>query len=109
MKVKDQALLDNAQLDLKRYHDLVAQDSMAHQQLDTQAALVEQYRGTVDADQAQIDLAQVQLSYCTIRSPTDGRVGTRLVDLGNIVRATDTTGIVTTNQIRPMSSCCEQR
>ena len=103
MKVKDQALLENAQLDLKRYHDLVAQDSMAHQQLDTQTALVEQYRGTVDADQAQIDLAQVQLSYCTIGSPIDGRVGTRLVDLGNIVHATDTTGIVTINQIRPIS------
>ena len=102
MKIKDQALLDNAQLDLKRYHGLVAQDSMAHQQLDTQAALVEQYRGTVDADQAQIDLAQVQLSYCTIRSPIDGRVGTRLLDLGNIVHATDTTGIVTINQIRPI-------
>jgi multidrug efflux system membrane fusion protein len=102
MKIKDQALLDNAQLDLKRYHGLVAQDSMAHQQLDTQAALVEQYRSTVDADQAQIDLAQVQLSYCTIRSPIDGRVGTRLVDLGNIVHATDTTGIVTINQIRPI-------
>ena len=102
MKVKDQALLENALLDLKRYHGLVAQDSMAHQQLDTQTALVEQYRGTVDADQAQIDLAQVQLSYCTIRSPIDGRVGTRLVDLGNIVHATDTTGIVTINQIRPI-------
>jgi multidrug efflux system membrane fusion protein len=102
VKIKDQALLDNAQLDLKRYHGLVAQDSMAHQQLDTQAALVEQYRGTVDADQAQIELAQVQLSYCTIRSPIDGRVGTRLVDLGNIVHATDTTGIVTINQIRPI-------
>jgi multidrug efflux system membrane fusion protein len=102
MKVKDQALLDNAQLDLKRYRGLVAQDSMSHQQLDTQAALVEQYRGTVDADQAQINLAQVQLSYCTIRSPIDGRVGTRLVDPGNIVHATDTTGIVTINQIRPI-------
>jgi membrane fusion protein, multidrug efflux system len=102
MKVKDQALLDNAQLDLKRYRGLVAQDSMSHQQFDTQAALADQYRGIVDADQAQIDLAQVQLSYCTIRSPIDGRVGTRLVDLGNIVHATDTAGIVTINQIRPI-------
>src|SRR5260370_12135801 len=79
-KVKDQAMLDNAQLDLKRYRGLVAQDSIPHQQLDTQAALVEQLRGTVDADQAQIDMAQVQLSYCSIRSPIDGRVGARLVD-----------------------------
>jgi multidrug efflux system membrane fusion protein len=102
-KLKDQALLENAQLDLRRYRGLVAQDSMAHQQLDTQASLVEQYRGAVDADQAQIDLAQVQLDYCSIRSPIDGRVGTRLVDAGNIVRATDTTGIVTINQVRPIS------
>jgi multidrug efflux system membrane fusion protein len=103
VKVKDQALLENAQVDLKRYRGLIAQDSIAHQQLDTQAALVEQYRGTVDADQAQIDLAQVQLSYCSIRAPFDGRIGTRLVDAGNIVRATDTTGIVTINQTRPIS------
>jgi membrane fusion protein, multidrug efflux system len=102
VKLKDQALLENAQVDLKRYRGLVVQDSIAHQQLDTQAALVEQYRGTVDADQAQIDLAQVQLGYCNIRSPIDGRVGTRLVDVGNIVRATDATGIVTINQVRPI-------
>ena len=102
MKVKDQAMLDNAQLDLKRYRGLVAQDSIPHQQLDTQAALVEQLRGTVDADQAQIDLAQVQLSYCSIHSPIDGRVGARLVDAGNIVHANDTTGIVSINQVRPI-------
>ncbi len=102
MKVKDEAMLDNAQLDLKRYRGLVAQDSIAHQQLDTQMALVQQLQGTVDADQAQIDLAQVQLSYCSIRSPIDGRVGTRLVDAGNIVHTTDTTGIVSINQIRPI-------
>jgi multidrug efflux system membrane fusion protein len=101
-KVKDQAMLDNAQLDLKRYRGLVAQDSIPHQQLDTQAALVEQLRGTVDADQAQIDMAQVQLSYCSIRSPIDGRVGARLVDAGNIVHANDTTGIVSINQVRPI-------
>jgi multidrug efflux system membrane fusion protein len=102
VKLKDQALLENAQLDLRRYQSLVTQNSITHQQLDTQAALVTQYRGTVDADQAQIDLAQLQLGYCSIGSPIDGRVGTRLVDPGNIVRATDTTGIVTINQIRPI-------
>jgi len=101
-KVKDQAMLENAQLDLKRYRGLVAQDSIPHQQLDTQAALVEQLRGTVDADQAQIDMAQVQLSYCSIRSPIDGRFGARLVDAGNIVHANDTTGIVSINQVRPI-------
>jgi multidrug efflux system membrane fusion protein len=102
VKVKDQAMLENAQIDLKRYRGLAEQDSIAHQQLDTQAALVEQFRGAVDADQAQIDLSQVQLSYCSIRSPIDGRVGTRLVDAGNIVHATDTTGMVSINQIRPI-------
>ena len=76
---------------------------MARQQLDTQAALVEQYRAAINADQAQIDLAALQLSYCSIRSPIDGRLGMRLVDVGNIVRATDTTGIATINQIHPIS------
>jgi multidrug efflux system membrane fusion protein len=101
-KVKDQAMLDNAQLDLKRYRGLVAQDSIPRQQLDTQGALAQQLQGTVDADQAQIDMAQVQLSYCSIRSPIDGRVGARLVDAGNIVHANDTTGIVSINQVRPI-------
>lgn len=103
VKLKDQALLENAQHDLQRYQSLVAHNSVTRQQLDTQATLVEEYRGAVGADEAQIDLAQVQLSYCSIRSPIDGRVGTRLVDSGNIVRATDTIGIVTINQIRPIS------
>ena len=102
MKVKDQAMLENAQLDVKRYRSLVAQDSIPRQQLDTQGALAQQLQGTVDADQAQIDMAQVQLSYCSIRSPIDGRVGARLVDAGNIVHANDTTGIVSINQVRPI-------
>lgn len=102
MKVKDEALLKNAELDLGRYRSLVVQNSISHQQLDTQVALVEQFRGTVDADQAQIDMAQVQLDYCNIRSPIDGRVGRRLVDVGNIAHTTDTAGIVTINQIRPI-------
>jgi membrane fusion protein, multidrug efflux system len=102
-KLKDEAQLENTQLDLRRYRTLATQNSIAHQQLDTEAALVEQHRAAVDADQAQIDLAQLQLNYCSIRSPIDGRVGTRLVDAGNIVRATDATGIVTINQVRPIS------
>jgi multidrug efflux system membrane fusion protein len=102
-KLKDQVQFENAQVDVKRYRTLVAQDSIAHQQLDTQAALVEQHRAAVAADQSQIDLAQLQLNYCSVRSPIDGRVGTRLVDAGNIVRASDTTGIVTVNQTRPIS------
>ena len=102
-KLKDEVQLKNAQLDLGRYRTLATQNSIAHQQLDTQAALVEQNRAAVNADQAQIDLRELQLNYCSIRSPIDGRVGTRLVDAGNIVRATDATGIVTINQVRPIS------
>ncbi len=103
VQLKDKVLLENAQLDLGRYRTLAAQNSIARQQLDTQAALVEQYRAAINADQAQIDLAALQLSYCSIRSPIDGRLGMRLVDVGNIVRATDTTGIATINQIHPIS------
>ncbi len=102
-KLKDEAQLENAQLDLRRYRTLATQNSIAHQQLDTQAALVEQHHAAVAADQAQIDLAQLQLSYCSMRSPIDGRVGTRLVDVGNIVRASDAAGIVTINQLRPIA------
>ena len=101
-KLKDKAQLANAQLDLRRYRTLATENSIAHQQLDTQAALVEQIQAAVEADQAQIDLAQLQLDYCSIRSPIDGRVGARLVDAGNIVRATDATGIVTINQVHPI-------
>jgi len=101
-KLKDKAQLTNAQLDLRRYRTLATENSIAHQQLDTQAALVEQIQAAVEADQAQIDLAQLQLDYCSIRSPIDGRVGARLVDAGNIVRATDATGIVTINQVHPI-------
>jgi multidrug efflux system membrane fusion protein len=102
-KLKDEVLLENAQRDLARYRTLATQNSIAHQQLDTQASLVEQNRAAASADQAQIDLAELQLGYCSIRSPIDGRVGTRLVDAGNIVRATDATGIVLINQVRPIS------
>jgi membrane fusion protein, multidrug efflux system len=101
-KLKDKTQLANAQLDLRRYRTLATENSIAHQQLDTQAALVEQIQAAVEADQAQIDLAQLQLDYCSIRSPIDGRVGARLVDAGNIVRATDATGIVTINQVHPI-------
>ncbi|HVB16071.1 MAG TPA: efflux RND transporter periplasmic adaptor subunit [Stellaceae bacterium] len=103
VKLKDEALLENAQLDLRRYQTLASQNSIAHQKLDTQAALVDQYRAAIADDEAQIDLAALQLSYCSIRSPIDGRIGTRLVDAGNIVRTTDTNGIATINQIHPIS------
>jgi membrane fusion protein, multidrug efflux system len=101
-ELKDQAQLNNARRDLGRYTSLAKTGAGSTQQLDTTQALVEQLEATIKADQALVDTAQVQLNYTRIRSPIDGRVGTRLVDLGNIVRASDTTGIVTINQIHPI-------
>jgi membrane fusion protein, multidrug efflux system len=101
-KLKDEAQLDNAHLDLDRAVRLVRSGATSTQQLDTQRALVAQLDASVKADQAMIDSAQVQLDYSKIRAPIDGRAGTRLVDAGNIVRATDNTGIVTINQIQPI-------
>jgi membrane fusion protein, multidrug efflux system len=101
-KLKDQAQLDNVRLDLARYTNLAKTFAVTTQQLDTTRALVAQTEASIKADQALIDTAQVQLNYSTIRSPIDGRVGTRLVDAGNIVRTTDATGIVSINQIHPI-------
>jgi multidrug efflux system membrane fusion protein len=101
-QLKDQAQLDNARLDLGRYTGLAKSGAATAQQLDTTRALVAQMEASIKADQALIDTAQVQLNYSSIRSPIDGRAGTRLVDAGNIVRATDSTGIVTINQIHPI-------
>jgi multidrug efflux system membrane fusion protein len=101
-KLKDQAQLDNARLDLDRAIRLAKSGATSAQQLDTQRALVAQLDASVKADQAMIDSAQVQLDYSRIRAPIDGRAGTRLVDAGNIVRTTDNTGIVSINQIRPI-------
>jgi multidrug efflux system membrane fusion protein len=100
---KDQASLANAKTDLQRYTTLRAQDAATQQQLDTQKALVAQLEATVQTDQAQVSYAQVQLSYTTIKAPVSGRVGARLVDAGNIVHATDTTGLVVINQIDPIT------
>ena len=102
MQLKDEALLDNAKLDLSRYQQLMKQDSVARQQLDTTASLVRQLESQVKVDQAQIDQAQLQLDYSRIRSPVDGRAGVRLLDSGNIVHASDANGIVIVNQIRPI-------
>jgi len=101
-KLKDQAQLGNVRHDLARYTDLAKNGAVTAQQLDTTRALAAQTEAIVKADQALIDTAQVQLNYSTIRSPIDGRVGTRLVDAGNIVKASDTTGIVSINQIHPI-------
>lgn len=100
---RDQALLQNARLDLQRYQTLLSQDSIAKQQVDTQASLVRQYEGTVKLDQGNVDNARVQLSYTRITAPVSGRVGLRQVDPGNIVHASDTNGIVVITQIDPIT------
>ncbi len=101
--LRDQELLHNARLDLGRYKTLWGQDSIPRQQLDTQQALVRQYEGTVKMDQGQIDSARLNLTYCRITAPVSGRAGLRLVDPGNMVRATDTGGLVVITQERPIS------
>ena len=98
---RDMAQLKNAQLDLERYRVLWEQDSVSKQVLDTQEALVRQLEGTVKADQGQIDSAKLQLIYCRINSPISGRVGLRLVDVGNIVHVTDANGLVVITQLQP--------
>ena len=100
---RDQALLDNARTDLARYRVLYAQDSIASQQVDTQESLVHQNEGVVKADQGQIDTAKLQLVYCRITAPISGRVGLRLVDAGNMVHASDATGLVVITQLQPIT------
>ncbi len=100
---RDQALLADARLDLKRYEGLVKEDSIAEQQLDTQKALVDQYIGTTQSDEGAVKTAQVNLLYTRIVSPVTGRVGIRQVDQGNYVTPGDTNGIVIINQLQPIS------
>jgi multidrug efflux system membrane fusion protein len=99
----DQALLKNAEIDLDRYKTLLSQDSISKQQVDTQAALVRQYQGTIATDQGAIDNAKLQITYARITAPIGGRVGLRQVDPGNIVHASDTNGLVTIAQITPIT------
>jgi multidrug efflux system membrane fusion protein len=101
-KAKDEAALHNAQVDLQRYQVLYAQDSIAKQQLDTQAATVAQVRATIQSDQAQIESAKLNLTYSRVTAPTGGRVGLRQVDVGNIVHAGDANGIVVITQLQPI-------
>jgi multidrug efflux system membrane fusion protein len=101
--VRDQALLDNARLDLKRFTVLVEENSIPRQQYDTQASLVHQLEGTVKSDQGQIEGVKVQLIYCRITAPVSGRVGLRLVDQGNFVQTTDTNGLVVITQLQPIT------
>jgi len=100
---RDQALLDNALIDLQRYRTLYAQDSIAKQQVDTQDSLVRQYQGTIKLDTGQVDNAKLQLAYARITAPISGRLGLRQVDPGNIVHATDSNGLVIITQLQPIN------
>jgi multidrug efflux system membrane fusion protein len=100
---RDVAQLKNAQLDLERYRLLWEQDSVSKQQLDTQEALVRQFEGAIKTDQGQIDSAKLNLVYCQITAPVSGRIGLRLVDPGNIVRVSDTNGLVVITQLQPIA------
>jgi membrane fusion protein, multidrug efflux system len=102
-KVKDEAQLENAKRDLLRYTQLQPQDLASKQTVDTQHALVDQLAAQLKVDQAVIDNARTQLEYTRIVSPITGRTGIRLVDPGNIVHASDTTGIVVVTQVQPIS------
>jgi multidrug efflux system membrane fusion protein len=102
-KAQDEANLHNAELDLARYSTLAQQSFASRQQLDTQQANVNQLTAQVKGDQATIDNATTQLSYTTIKSPLTGKTGFRLVDPGNIVHASDTTGIVSIVKLQPIS------
>jgi multidrug efflux system membrane fusion protein len=100
---RDQALLANARIDLDRYRVLLAQDSIAKQLVDTQEALVRQYEGTVKLDQGQVDNARLQVTYSKVTAPISGRLGLRQVDPGNIIRASDTNGLVVITQLQPVT------
>src|SRR3974390_218843 len=100
---KDQAQLKDAQVDYERYQMLFKEGVIPKQQLDTQQALVGQSEGAIKADAAQIDNAKLQITYSHITAPISGRVGLRLVDIGNIVRATDTNGLVVITQLQPIA------
>jgi multidrug efflux system membrane fusion protein len=100
---RDEALLKNAELDADRYKTLLAQDSIASQQVATQESLVKQYQGTAATDKAIVANAKLQLSYTRITAPISGRLGLRLVDQGNIIKASDASGLAVITQIQPIS------
>jgi len=100
---KDQAQRKDAEVNLDRYKLLFKEGVIPQQQLDTQAALVGQFDGAIKSDQSQVDNAKLQLTYCHITAPINGRVGLRLVDSGNIVHANDTNGLVVITQLQPIA------
>jgi multidrug efflux system membrane fusion protein len=101
-KAKDEAQLTGAQLDLARYSQLVGTGYQTRQSYDQQKALVGQLQASIKADEAQIETARLNLGYADIRAPFDGRLGIRMVDVGNMVRATDATGLITISQLKPI-------
>lgn len=100
---RDKALLANARIDLERYTTLYAQDSIAEQQLATQKSLVAQDIGTVATDQAAIDAAKLNLVYCHITSPVEGRAGLQQVTLGNYITPAEPNGLVVVTQLKPIT------
>jgi membrane fusion protein, multidrug efflux system len=102
MKQKDEAQLAGAQTDLERYAQLVPSGHQTRQSYDQQKALVAQLQASIKGDEAQIETAKLNLGYTDIRSPIDGRLGARLVDKGNLVRATDNTVLVTISEVKPI-------
>jgi multidrug efflux system membrane fusion protein len=102
-KALDEASLANAKLDLNRFATLAKQDFSSRQQVDTQRSLVSQLTAQIEADDAQIESAQIQLDYSTIRAPLTGQAGFRQIDAGNIVHASDQSGIVAIAQLQPIS------
>ena len=101
--LKDQALLDNARLDLKRYQKLLKEDSVSRQVLDTQVYLVKQYEGNVKTDEGLVEGVKVNLQYCNIISDIDGIAGLQQVNEGNYVQTTDTTPLTVVNAINPIA------
>ena len=101
-QARDEALLENAKADLKRYETLLTQDSIAKQQVDTQASLVRQYEAAIASDAGAVASAKLQLDYTRIVAPLTGRAGLRQVDPGNLIRASDANGLVTITQMNPI-------
>jgi multidrug efflux system membrane fusion protein len=102
-RAADAAQLDNARRDLTRYAALMRTNFASRQQVDTQQALVNQDAANIEGDDANIAAAALNLSFCSITAPIQGVVGLRLVDIGNLIHATDTSGIVSITQIHPIA------
>ncbi|MES2709296.1 MAG: efflux RND transporter periplasmic adaptor subunit [Verrucomicrobiota bacterium] len=101
-RARDEALLQNARADQERYEKLLKQDSIARQQVDSQASLVNQYKAAIASDEAAVAAAQLQLDFTRITAPLSGRVGLRQVDAGNLIRSSDASGLVSITRMDPM-------